>query len=181
MKGVIETLVAGLYIQGVSYRTSEHTSYFPGRAADLLLVGEPVGTFGELHPLVCEAFGLSGRVILAAELDLDALLAGISGAVALQPVSNYPAIYQDIAVVVDETVPAAEVEAAIREAGGWLLRGIRLFDVYYGQQIGEGKKSLAYALTFQADDRTLRDEDADRIRSKIVRTLEKQCGAHLRT
>jgi phenylalanyl-tRNA synthetase beta chain len=98
----------------------------------------------------------------------------------VRAVSSYPAIYQDIALVVDEATPAADLEAAIREAGGWMLVEARLFDVFRGEQIGANKKSLAYALTFQAADRTLKDKDADKQREKIVRTLEAKFGAKLR-
>lgn len=135
---------------------------------------------GELHPLVREAFALPDQPVLVAELDLEALLAEVPDLYDVEPVSPYPAIYQDIAVVVDEGTPAAEVEATIWEAGGELLRQVRLFDVYRGEQIGPAKKSLAYALTFQSNERTLRDEEADRVRARIVRALEKRLGAQLR-
>ena len=87
--------------------------------------------------------------------------------------------FQDIAVVIDESVPAAEVEAVIREAGGYLLRSVRLFDVFQGEQIGHGKKSLAYALTFQSDDKSLRDKDAAKTQNRIVKALKHKLGATL--
>jgi phenylalanyl-tRNA synthetase beta chain len=95
-------------------------------------------------------------------------------------VPRYPAVLQDIAVVVDEGVPASEVQAVIVEAGGKLLRDVRLFDMYRGEQVGAGKKSLAYSLTFQADDRTLTEKDANKLRDKIVRRLNATLGATLR-
>lgn len=180
LKGAVEELISGLHVQNVGYEASEHSSFFPGRAAKLLINGQDAGVLGELHPLVRQAFRLPEQPVLAAELDLDLLLAAVDESPLVEAISNYPAIYQDIAVIVDETTPAAAVEQTIREAGGWLLRDVRLFDVYRGEQIGAGKKSLAYALTFQALDRTLRDVDADRVRGKIVKELEKKLGAMLR-
>jgi phenylalanyl-tRNA synthetase beta chain len=116
---------------------------------------------------------------LAAELDLPVLL-GLQAAYAIQPVFSFPPILEDIALVVDETVPAGKVEALIRQTGGSLLTGVRLFDVFRGAQIGEGKKSLAYALTYQAPDRTLTDKEAAQLRNKIVKRLETETGARLR-
>jgi phenylalanyl-tRNA synthetase beta chain len=180
LKGVIEELIEGLHVHNVSYEAAEHSTFFPGRVAKLLINGQDAGVLGELHPLVRQAFRLPEQPVLATELDLDLLLAAVDQSPRVEAISNYPAIYQDIAVIVDETTPAAAVEQTIREAGGWLLRDVRLFDVYRGEQIGAGKKSLAYALTFQALDRTLRDVDADRVRGKIVKELERKLGAMLR-
>ncbi len=181
LKGVIEELVDGLHLGSVRYEAATHSTFFPGRVARLVVGGEAVGVLGELHPAVREAWGLPNMPVLVAELDLDALVAPVTDLHAVRPVSNYPAVYQDIALVLEEQVPAADIEAAIWEAGGWLLRGVRLFDTYRGEQIGAGKKSLAYALTFQADDKTLRDKDADRVRGKIVKSLEKRFAARLRS
>ena len=114
------------------------------------------------------------------ELDLDGLLALAERAHYYQPISRFPAVIQDIALVVDEEVSAVRVRELILEAGGELLREAVLFDLYRGEQIPEGKKSLAYSLTFQADDRTLTDEEVERIRQRIQRQLEKKIGAKLR-
>ena len=181
LKGVVETLVEGLHLPDVAYGPTEHPSFHPGRVAQLMVDGEPVGVFGELHPLVVENFDLPTQPVLAADLDLEALLARVPESYTISPVPRYPAVRQDIAVVVDEEVPAAEVQRVIEQAGGKLLRRVQLFDVYRGEQIGAGKKSLAYALTFQADDRTLTDHDANRLRDKIVRRLQATLGATLRT
>jgi phenylalanyl-tRNA synthetase beta chain len=181
LKGVVEALVEGLHLPDVAYVPTEHPSFHPGRVAQLTVDGEPMGVFGELHPLVVENFDMPPRPVLAADLDLEALLAKVPETYRVTPLSRYPAVRQDIAVVVDEEVPAAEVQRVIEQAGGKLLRRVQLFDVYRGEQIGAGKKSLAYALTFQADDRTLTDHDANRLRDKIVRRLEATLGATLRT
>jgi phenylalanyl-tRNA synthetase beta chain len=100
--------------------------------------------------------------------------------VQVQAVSSYPAVYEDLAIVVDRDVPAAQVQALIEQTGGAMLRDVELFDVYEGAQVGEGNKSLAYSLTYQADDRTLDASDAARIRDRIVRRLEHELGAKLR-
>jgi phenylalanyl-tRNA synthetase beta chain len=180
LKGVVETLVDGLHLNDAGFEPAEHGSFFPGRTARLVVEGVDAGILGELHPLVREAFELPDQPVLVAELNLDVLQGVMGKGHTIRSISNFPAIYQDVAVVVDENIPAVEVETAIREAGGYLLRGVRLFDVYQGEQIGAGKKSLAYALTFQSEDKTLRDKDADKARAKIVKALERSYGAKLR-
>ncbi|MBN1429651.1 MAG: phenylalanine--tRNA ligase subunit beta, partial [Anaerolineae bacterium] len=180
LKGVVEALIDGLHVEGARFEPAQHSSFYPGRVAGLVVDGKTIGVLGELHPLVREAFELPDQPVLAAELDLEALIELSGDRHVVKSVSTYPAIYQDIAVVVDETVPAADVETIIREAGGWMLVALRLFDVYRGEQLGAGKKSLAYNLTFQAPDRTLKDKDADKQREKIVRTLNAKLGANLR-
>ena len=98
----------------------------------------------------------------------------------MEPVSSYPAVYEDLAIVVDRDVPASRVRDLIEQAGKPMLREVALFDLYEGAQAGEGKKSLAYSLTYQADDRTLGAEDAAKIRAQIIRRLERELGAKLR-
>lgn len=180
LKGVVQALLKGLHVNTVAYQPAEHPSYHPGRVAEVLVDGEPVGWLGQLHPLVCEAYGLTDYALLAADLDVEKLQEATRPQHAIESVSRYPAVLQDIAVVVDAAVPAADVKAVIVEAGGKLLREVRLFDLYRGEQIDVGKKSLAYSLTFQADDRTLSDKDANTIRDKIVRQLDDRLGAKLR-
>jgi phenylalanyl-tRNA synthetase beta chain len=138
------------------------------------------GVMGEVHPDVCEAFDLGERRVCLAEFNLEKLLATAGRPVQIVPISNYPAVYEDLALVVDEGVPASEVQALIEQSGGPMLVNVELFDLYRGEQIGAGKKSLAYALTYQAEDRTLDAKAAAKIRNKIVRTLEQQLGATLR-
>ncbi len=184
LKGVIEAMIRDLRLSGeVVYRPVEHSTFHPGRAAELVIDGRVAGVLGEVHPLVREAFGLGldlGKPVLAAELDLDALAAGIAPLRHIAPVPTQPAVYQDIALVVDRTVPAADVEAVIREAGGELLEAVRLFDVYEGDPIPPGKKSLAYSLTYRAPDRTLTDQEVARVHDRIVRAAEKRLDAALR-
>jgi phenylalanyl-tRNA synthetase beta chain len=180
LKGIVEGLLEGLHVERVEHQPVEHPSYHPGRVAEVRLNGEPVGLLGQLHPLVCEAYGITEYPLLVADLDVEKLQAATRLQHTVTSVSRYPAVLQDIAVVIDEAVPAAEVKMVIQEAGGNLLRDVRLFDLYRGEQIEAGKKSLAYSLTFQADDRTLTDKDANKIRDKIVRRLNDRLGATLR-
>jgi len=182
LKGVVENLVKALHLADASFTACEHSSFFPGRTACLTVGGAVIGAMGELHPLVCEAYDLPEQPILVAEFDLEAMLSHVTTLDTITPVSTYPAIYQDIAVVVRESIAASDVENAIWQAGGNLLREVHLFDLYQNEQMKQaGEKSLAYALTFQAEDKTLWDKDADSIRAKIIRALESRVGAKLRT
>jgi phenylalanyl-tRNA synthetase beta chain len=145
------------------------------------VAGKPVGAFGELHPglLPKGQFNLGDRAVLAADLDLDAILAAIPDRFAYTPVPEHEAASRDIAVVVDEGVGNEAVVNEIRAAGGDLLAGVRLFDVYRGESIPSGKKSLAYALTYQAD-RTLKDTEIDKAHKKVEDRLTHVLKAAIR-
>ncbi|MDI7275906.1 MAG: phenylalanine--tRNA ligase subunit beta [Anaerolineae bacterium] len=181
LKGIVETLLDRLGVQGAAYEPVEHPTFQPGRAARLRVDGQVLGTLGEVHPAVREAFDLPPLRVPLAELDLEAIIALATTIRQMAPISRYPAVTQDLAVIVDQAVPAARVLEVILQAGGELLRQAVLFDVYRGAQIPPGKVSLAYALTYQAPDRTLTDEEVARIRGRIVRSLEQALGARLRT
>jgi len=148
---------------------AEVAPWHPGRCAQFAVAGtgEVLGFAGELHPEVCRSFGLPARTC-AAEVDLDALVAAAPTGGEIAPLSAYPVAKEDVALVVDRDVPAADVEAALRSGAGELLESVRLFDVYSGQQIGADKKSLAFALRFRAPDRTLTDADAAAARDSAV-------------
>lgn len=160
----------------VSASAVELAPWHPGRCAELSVGDVVVGHAGEVHPTVCQAFGLPKRTV-AAEVDLDLL---IERAVHLRPAptfSSYPVAKEDVALVVDASVPAADVEAALREGAGELLESIRLFDVYTGDQVGEGRKSLAYALRLRAPDRTLKEGEAAAARDAAVALAAARTGA----
>ncbi len=181
MKGRIEILLAGLRYGVVSYAPIDSVKYLhPGKAAEVKVDGRSVGFFGELHPLVKARYDLGVAQVLAAEFDLDALRAA-SPTYGILPVPEFPPVLEDIAVIVDDSLPAARVEALIRETGGKILTHVRLFDVFRGEQIGLGKKSLAYSLTYQPQDKTMTDAEAAAIRNKIVKRLEQELGAKLRS
>jgi phenylalanyl-tRNA synthetase beta chain len=152
----------------------------PGRTAQLMTGGRPSGAFGELHPAVADRFGLKGMRVLVAELDVSTLTATASDRHISKSVPVFPPIREDIAVIVADDVPAARVCEVVRAAGGTVLAGVTVFDVYRAEQIGAGKKSLALGLTYQAPDRTLTDADAEKIRNRIVQALATEVGGALR-
>jgi phenylalanyl-tRNA synthetase beta chain len=179
LKGVLEQLAHGLRIGTLIFKPTEDSTFHPGRTASVYLHGKQVGVAGELHPLVRATYKLDQPAV-AAELDLDLLDEDIPLVDSIKPIINQPAVYQDIALVVGEATPAGEVEQVIVKAGGDLLREAKLFDVYRGDPIPQGKKSLAYALTYQAEDRTLTDKEVAKVHQQIVRAAEHQLGATLR-
>ncbi|HBG59627.1 MAG TPA: phenylalanine--tRNA ligase subunit beta [Anaerolineaceae bacterium] len=181
LKGVLEALLKGLHIPEVNFRPTERPTFHPGKCAEVLSGERVLGVFGELHPMVQEHYEFEALPVLAAELDADLLVALSRVEFEHQPLSNYPAMVEDIAVIVPEEVSAAALEAAIRQAGGKLLVNVRLFDIFRGEKLGLGKKSMAYQLTYQAFDRTLTDKDAETIRNRIVRALAREFGAVLRS
>jgi phenylalanyl-tRNA synthetase beta chain len=180
LKGIIEALVAGLHLPKVAYAASRAPHLHPGRAADLMIDGRPAGNFGELHPKVAEAYDLGNRSVLAGELELETILAAVPDRFACAPVPRFPPALRDIALIVDEGISAERIESEIRAAGGALLRGVRLFDLYRGPSIPPGTKSLGYALTYLADDRTLTDKEVDKAHKKIEDRLQHVLKAQIR-
>jgi len=175
LKGVVEGLAGGLGLE-LAVEPAAEPFLAPGRAARVLVQGSAAGWIGEVHPLVCEAWGLDAAT--AFELDLAPLIdAAAVGAEVYEDVITYPAVEQDIAVVVPEAVEAAEVEAVVESAGGELLRSIEVFDLYHGEQLGEGRKSLALRLEFRAADRTLTDEEVAAVRARIEEALGELGGS----
>ncbi|MFB9378939.1 phenylalanine--tRNA ligase subunit beta [Kineococcus gynurae] len=162
---------------GIEVRAGDRAPWHPGRCAEVRTAGGTlVGHAGELHPSVLATLGLPARTA-AFELDLDVLLAELGPPVRVAPLSTYPAATQDVALVVPDTVAAAEVEAALRAGAGSLLEDVRLFDLYRGSQVGEGRSSLAFALRFRAPDRTLTAEEASAARDTAVAEAARRTGA----
>ncbi len=157
-----------------------HAPWHPGRCARLEVEGRLVGHAGELHPKVVAALGLPPRTC-AAELDLDVLVAASDSIRTAEALSTYPLAKEDVAVVVDAAVPSGTVERALIEGGGDLVESVRLFDVYVGPQIGDGKKSLAFALRMRAPDRTLTARETAGVRDAAVTAARQRCGAVLRS
>jgi len=180
MKGRIELLLSGLHLSNITYTVADSVLYLhPGKAAKITINDKVVGVFGELHPLVKDKFNVGDAPVIAAEFDLD-VLRSVSPTYGVKPVADVPPVFEDIAVILDEAVPASKVEALIRQTGGKVLTDVKLFDVYRDEKIGAGKKSLAYSLTYQSD-KTMTDADAAAIRKKIVKRLEHEVGAKLRS
>ncbi|RPI08997.1 MAG: phenylalanine--tRNA ligase subunit beta, partial [Zetaproteobacteria bacterium] len=180
LKGVVEALLESLHLSGATFRPADHPTFAPGRTACLTLGDRTIGYLGQLHPAVHRAFDLAAGPICLAELDLEALFRMAQPAAALAPVPRFPAALQDIALVVDDSVAAADLADAIRAAGGAWLAEVHLFDVYRGSQLPAGQKSLAFSLAFQAGDRTLTDAEVDAERTRIVETVSRRLGARLR-
>ncbi len=180
MKGRLELLLSGLRFIDVIYSETESVNYLhPGKAAEVKVNGKVVGAFGELHPLVKEEFEFGDAPVIVGEFDLD-LLRSLNPIYEVKQVPEIPPIFEDIAVIVDDSVTASTVEALIRQTGGKTVTDVHLFDVYRGDQVGLGKKSLAYNLTYQSD-KTMTDAEAAAIRNKIVKRLERELGAKLRS
>jgi phenylalanyl-tRNA synthetase beta chain len=167
-KGVLEALGAALRLR-LECRPGAQPFLHPGRSAAVLCDGQELGWLGELHPLVAREWGIEGAA--AMELQLDLLLASAEAQSAYRDVISYPALRQDLAVVLAEDVAAAEVLDAVRGAAGALLDEVNVFDVYSGPQVGEGRRSLALSLAFRAPDRTLTDEDVAPVRERVVAAL----------
>jgi phenylalanyl-tRNA synthetase beta chain len=177
LKAVLDALCAALGLR-VDVAATEEPFLHPGRAARVLLDAQEIGWIGELHPLVCRTHDLDSAA--GFELDLAPLVAASPhGRERYEDVISYPAVHQDIAVVVPEAVQAAQVRTAVIEGGGELLRSAEVFDLYRGEQVGEGRKSLALRLEFRAPDRTLTDEEVAE-RREAIRAAVAQIGGSLR-
>jgi phenylalanyl-tRNA synthetase beta chain len=177
LKGVAEALARGLGVE-LAFSPAEEPFLHPGRSAAVSVGGAAAGWLGEVHPLVCRTWDLDAAV--AFELDLAPLLAAASlGEETYEDVTTFPAVYQDLAVVVPAETAASAVRAAILGAGGELLQAAEVFDLYEGEQVGEGRKSLALNLEFRAPDRTLTDEEVGGLREQIKAKLD-EIGGTLR-
>jgi phenylalanyl-tRNA synthetase beta chain len=185
LKGIIEALVTRLNLPGITFEPVSGTPVLhPGRAAQLVVTvnGEKkqVGILGELHPKVAMAFGLPDERVCVAELNIE-LMVTLVQPQPYRTVTRLPVLTQDLAVIVDEDVPASKVAHYIRETGGKLLSNATLFDLYRGKPIPDGKKSLAYRLTFQPEERNLTEEEASKLREKIEKRLTREIGASFRS
>ena len=180
-KGVVESLLSGLGVGECQVVAATVPWLHPGKQADFMIDGQSVATVGELHPSVQEAFGINRPVYLF-KINLTDLAPYCStGAKAYSPLPKYPAINRDIALVLADSVPAADVLEAVRSAGGELLVESRLFDVYAGERVEKGTRSLAISLVYRAADRTLTDEEVDAPLAKLVQQLETTFAAKLRS
>ncbi|HEY60333.1 MAG TPA: phenylalanine--tRNA ligase subunit beta [Anaerolineae bacterium] len=181
MKGILEALFTALHITGVTYKVIENPSFHPGKCTQIMVDGKNLGVCGELHPNVCDNYDFQNVPVLAADLDMEAMACFIPESIPSKAVPIYPPVLEDLAIIVSEETPSAQVADVIHQAGGNLLSEVRLFDVFHGKQVGVGKKSLAYSLTYQADDRTLTDKQVSRVRTRIIKKLEEQLDAKIRS
>lgn len=180
LKGVVENVLDALGIDnGIFIRESENPSFHPGKTAALKLRNKISGVLGEIHPDVSENYGIDTRCFVA-ELNLDMLMECAKIDKKHKALPKFPAVTRDIAVLVDDRVLVQEIEDTIKKQGGGILESAKLFDVYKGSQIPEGKKSIAYAITYRHADKTLTDTEVNKVHDKILRSLEHKLGAELR-
>jgi phenylalanyl-tRNA synthetase beta chain len=180
LKGELEAILSGLRMPKASYIAEKNNpSYHPGRCAKVTMGEIEIGYIGQIHPLVAKNYDIDGEVYCA-EINFTKLLGLQLPEATYTPLPKYPSVSRDLAVIFDESVTVAEVENVITSAAGKLLRNIRLFDIYRGIGIPEGKKSMAFSLELRADDRTLTDTDSEQVVSKILDALKSKIGAILR-
>jgi len=180
LKGELEAIFAGLRMPVARYTAvSDNPTYHPGRCAKVSVSGVDVGYMGQVHPLVAKNYGVDGE-LYCAEINFTLLSSLQLPETTYTPLPKYPTVSRDLAIVCDEAITVAQVEDCIRGAAGKLLRSIRLFDIYRGTGIAEGKKSMAFALELRADDRTLTDADSEQVTTKVLSALETELHAVLR-
>lgn len=180
IKGILETLFSKLNIPEVVYTANRlNPVYHPGKCAELTCSGKRLGFVGELHPSVLGNYGFDVPVV-AFEIDYSVLLSLILPEAVYTPLPRFPATSRDIAVICDEALPAYELEKTVKQAVGDILESIKVFDVYKGKQVPEGKKSVALSFTMRHSDKTLTDEEADSAFTRALKALSEQYGAVLR-
>lgn len=179
-KGMVEAILEKLGIKGWEIEASHsECSYHPGRCAVLTLNGEPLGVIGEIHPKAAANYGIEERV-LSFTLDADLLFRSAQAEKVYTPLPKFPAVSRDLALVCEEGIPVLTLEKAIRAGAGRLLENIKLFDVYQGEQIEAGKKSVAFSIQLRSADSTLTEEHVSAVMKKVISELEK-AGASLRS
>ncbi len=179
MKGIVEELLKQIAISKYTVEPGEHYAMHPGKTAVFKKGREIIATVGEVHPAVAAAFGISKKMYIF-EMDIDTLMKYTAKNFHCEHLPKYPAITRDLAMLVDDAVAAGEVEQVIEKNGGKHFREVTLFDVYTGKQIAEGKKSLAFTVRFQSDERTLTDEEADTAFNNIISAISSKFKAELR-
>ena len=180
LKGELEAILNGLRVKKASYTAvKDNPSYHPGRCAKVTIDGVDVGFMGQVHPLVAKNYGMDAEVYCA-EIDFTKVFTLRLSDPTYVPLPKYPSVTRDLAVLCDEAVTVADVENVINASAGKLLRGVKLFDIYRGVGVPEGKKSMAFSLELRADDRTLTDTDSEGVMTKVLAALKDKLGATLR-
>ena len=180
LKGVVENILETLGIQQFSFeRISDNTSYHPGKTAALIIRKQYVGIIGEVHPEVANNYGISEATYVA-ELNMDILYEAADLDKKYKALPKFPAVTRDIAMLVEDGILVQQIEDIIKKQGGKIVEKIKLFDVYKGKQIPEGKKSIAYSITYRKEDKTLTDVEVSKIHQKVLRSLEYGLGAEFR-
>ena len=180
LKGELEAVLKGLNMPKASYEADvNNPSYHPGRCAKVSVAGVPLGYLGQVHPLVAANYGIDTEVYCV-EIDFTKLFTLRLPDPTYVPLPKYQAVSRDLSFVCEEAVTVSQAEAVITAAAGKLLRGVKLFDIYRGVGIPEGKKSMAFSLELRADDRTLTDADSEGVVTKVLQALQDKLGAVLR-
>ena len=180
LKGELEAIFTGLRMPKASYVAEKNNpTYHPGRCAKVSIQDVELGYIGQIHPLVAKNYGMDSEVYCA-EINFTKLMALQLPEPTYTPLPKYPTVSRDLAVLCDEEITVAQVEDIMESAAGKLLRNIRLFDIYRGTGVPEGKKSMAFSLELRADDRTLTDADSEEVVSKVLESLKSSLGATLR-
>ena len=180
LKGELEAIFKGLRIQKATYTAvKDNPSYHPGRCAKVTVGGEDVGYIGQVHPLVAQNYDIDGDVYCA-EINFTKLFDLVLPDATYTPLPKYPSVNRDLSFLCNEAVTVADVTDVITASAGKLLRGVKLFDIYRGTGIPEGKKSMAFSMELRADDRTLTDADSEGVMSKVLNALSEKLGAVLR-
>jgi phenylalanyl-tRNA synthetase beta chain len=180
LKGVVENILDALGITKISLeREKDNVCYHPGKTAALIVGKQKAGVFGEIHPDLLDNYGIDTLGYLA-ELNLDVLYEASNTIKAYKPLPKFPAVTRDIAILVDDEVLVGDIESTIVKAGGSLVEKVSLFDIYKGKQTPEGKKSIAYAIAYRDENKTLTDKEVNKVHDKILRSLEYKLGAQLR-
>ena len=180
IKGICEALFENMHVQDVKYTAiSDNPMFHPGRTAKITVNGKTLGTIGQIHPNVCKNYEIDVPCY-AGEINFDILLGNIDGEIKYKQLPRFPAVTRDIAVLVDKAAAVADIEEIIVKNAGKYLDTVKLFDVYTGERIAADKKSVAYAISFRARDRSLTSEEVTKTMDKIIKNLETNLGAQLR-
>lgn len=180
LKGVVENILHSLGINNPSFkRESSNPSFHPGKTAALYVGKDYIGVLGEMHPDVANNYGMDVRCFIA-ELNLDLLMKNSKMGRKYKALPKFPAVTRDIALLVEDEVLVQDIEDTIKKQGGGILESVKLFDVYKGKQIPEGKKSIAYSIVYRHSEKTLTDDEVTKVHDKILRSLEHKLGAELR-
>jgi phenylalanyl-tRNA synthetase beta chain len=182
LKGVVEALLdrLGFSTAQIEYRARPDTGSFGPRCAEVVVNGESLGLMGEVHPQVRNAFGISAGRVNAAEFRLQPLVKPHFRLQPMQPISSYPAVVEDLAFEVAEEITTRQVENVIRRIGGDVLAHLELFDIYRGEPLPAGNKSMAYRLTYQHVNRIVAEKEVAALRARIIQAVERETGGKLR-
>ena len=180
LKGELEAIFAGLRMPKARYTAvKDNPTYHPGRCALVTMNGVELGYMGQIHPRVAKHYGLDCEVYCA-ELNFNKMFELQLPEPTYVPLPKYPSVSRDLSLICDEAVTVAQIEDVITAAAGKLLRGVKLFDIYRGTGVPEGKKSMAFSLELRADDRTLTDVDSQNVVDKVLTALKEKLDAILR-